>query len=254
MLSVKRLNLDSSWSIDFNSVNFIVDPWLIGSEIDGFKWLNEAWHIKDPVKIEDLPEFKFLMISQNYEDHCHIETLKKISDKKPIIATELAYKKILKQLPNREITLMQENKKTSFEKLEFISLRPDKILDPIYFAVVIINNKNEAIFYAPHGFALNNEQLDLINKYSVSLLITTFTEFEIPKIMGGKVNPGMDNVYELFNQIKPKNTINTHDEEKKTKGLVSALAKIKYADYDEIESNNSINFIRVDNYDKKIIR
>ena len=55
MLSVKRLNLDSSWSIDFNSVNFIVDPWLIGSEIDGFKWLNEAWHIKDPVKIEDLP-------------------------------------------------------------------------------------------------------------------------------------------------------------------------------------------------------
>ena len=94
MLSVKRLNLDSSWSIDFNSVNFIVDPWLIGSEIDGFKWLNEAWHIKDPVKIEDLPEFKFLMISQNYEDHCHIETLKKISDKKPIIATELAYKNI----------------------------------------------------------------------------------------------------------------------------------------------------------------
>ena len=70
----------------------------------------------------------------------------------------------------------------------------------------------------------------------------------------GKVNPGMDNVHELFNQIKPKNTINTHDEEKKTKGLVSALAKIKYADYDEIESNNSINFIRVDNYDKKIIR
>jgi len=35
MLSVKRLNLDSSWSIDFNSVNFIIDPWLIGSEIDG---------------------------------------------------------------------------------------------------------------------------------------------------------------------------------------------------------------------------
>ena len=81
MLSVKRLNLDSSWSINFNSVNFIVDPWLVGSEIDGFKWLNEAWHIKDPVKIEDLPEFKFLMISQNYEDHCHIATvLKKTID------------------------------------------------------------------------------------------------------------------------------------------------------------------------------
>jgi hypothetical protein len=34
---------------------------------------------------------------------------------------------------------------------------------------------------------------------------------------------------------------------------VSALAKIKYANYDEIESNNSINFIRIDNYDKRVI-
>ncbi|GIS31609.1 MAG: hypothetical protein Ct9H90mP3_4050 [Flammeovirgaceae bacterium] len=55
-------------------------------------------------------------------------------------------------------------------------------------------------------------------------------------------------------KLTQKNTINTHDGEKKTKGLVSALAKIKYADYDEIESNNSINFFRVDNYDKKIIK
>ena len=72
--------------------------------------------------------------------------------------------------------------------------------------------------------------------------------------MGGKVNPGMENVYELYKQIKPKNTINTHDEEKKAKGLVSSLAKVKYADYDKIESNNSINFIKIDNYDKKVIK
>jgi hypothetical protein len=63
----------------------------------------------------------------------------------------------------------------------------------------------------------------------------------------------MENVHELYNQINPENTINTHDEEKKAKGLVSSLAKIKYADYDKIESNNSINFIRIDNYTKKII-
>ena len=48
--------------------------------------------------------------------------------------------------------------------------------------------------------------------------------------MGGDVNPGMDNVYELYDQLSPRNTINTHDEEKKAKGLVSALAKIEYAD------------------------
>ena len=71
--------------------------------------------------------------------------------------------------------------------------------------------------------------------------------------MGGDVNPGMENVYELYKQLSPKKTINTHDEEKKAKGLVSALAKIKYADYDKIESNNDINFIRIDNYKKTTI-
>ena len=53
MLSIKRLNLDSSWYVEYGKSNFIVDPWLIGSEIDGFKWLNEQWHIKEPVKISD---------------------------------------------------------------------------------------------------------------------------------------------------------------------------------------------------------
>ena len=253
MLSVKRLNLDSSWHIKFDSGNFIIDPWLIGSEIDGFKWLNQQWHIKEPVKVENLPSFDFILISQNYEDHCHINTLKKISDEKPILATEKAFKKLRKEFPQRKVTLLDDNKEVKYNDLTFITFRPDKILDPIYYAVIIINKNNEAIFYAPHGFVLNDSQLSMIKKFSVSLLITTFTEFEIPKIMGGKVNPGMENVYELYRQIEPMNTIKTHDEEKKAKGLVSSLAKIKYADYNAIEENNSINFIRIDNYKTKVI-
>ena len=35
MLSIKRLNLDSSWHIEYGKNSFVVDPWLIGSEIDG---------------------------------------------------------------------------------------------------------------------------------------------------------------------------------------------------------------------------
>ena len=65
MLSVKRLNLDSSWHISYNQTDFIVDPWLIGSEIDGFKWLNEQWHTKEPVKITELPDYNFILISQS---------------------------------------------------------------------------------------------------------------------------------------------------------------------------------------------
>ena len=254
MLSVKRLNLDSSWHIEFEEEKFIIDPWLIGSEIDGSKWLNQQWHIKEPVKVKNIPNFNFLLISQNYEDHCHLRTLEEIPETKPIIATEKAYKKLKNKFPSRSITHLEDNKITKFGNLSFLSFRPNKLLDPIYYSVAIINSKNEAIFYAPHGFVLNKKQLKIINDFSIKLLITTFTEFEIPKIMGGKVNPGMENVYELYSQIKPENTINTHDEEKIAKGLVSSLAKIKYADFDKIESENLINFIRIDNYDKKTIR
>jgi len=253
MLSVKRLNLDSSWHISYNNSDFLIDPWLIGSEVDGFKWLNEQWHIKEPVQISELPNYNFILLSQNYEDHCHLKTLKKLPEDKTLIATEKAYKKLKNEFPKRKIILIEDNKAISHGDLTFISLRPDKILDPVYYSVVIINSEKEAIFYAPHGFTLNEKQLELFNQNKTKLLITTFTEFEIPKIMGGKVNPGMENVHELYNQINPENTINTHDEEKKAKGLVSSLAKIKYADYDKIESNNSINFIRIDNYTKKII-
>ena len=110
MLSVKRLNLDSSWHIKFDSGNFIIDPGLIGAEIDGFKWLNQQWHIKEPVKVENLPSYDFILISQNYEDHCHINTLKKISDEKPILATEKAFKKLRKEFPQRKVTLLDDNK------------------------------------------------------------------------------------------------------------------------------------------------
>ena len=94
MLSVKRLNLDSSWHIEFEEEKFIIDPWLIGSEIDGSKWLNQQWHIKEPVKVKDIPNYNFLLISQNYEDHCHLRTLEEVPEKKPIIATGKAYKKL----------------------------------------------------------------------------------------------------------------------------------------------------------------
>ena len=248
MIKIKRLNLDSSWHIKFNKLNFVLDPWLIGSEIDGFKWLNEQWHIKPPVAIDDIPNYDSIIISQNYEDHCHIETLKRLPNDKSILATEKAYNKLKKQFPDREIIRIDTKNKMEKNKIKFISIKPPKIMDPIYFALLIYDQDNNGIFYAPHGFTLDENQKELVNKFKIKLMITTFTEFKLPKIMGGYVNPGMSNVYELYNQISPKYIINTHDEKKKAKGLVSLLAKIKYPDLESIENIKDFNFINIDNY------
>ena len=79
-------------------------------------------------------------------------------------------------------------------------------------------------------------------------MITTFTEFKLPKMMGGYVNPGIENAFELYKQISPEYVINTHDEKKKAKGLVSLLAKIKYPDLKSFEKMKDFNFINVDHY------
>ena len=62
MIKLKRLNLDSSWHIHFNRLKFILDPWLIGSEIDGFKWLNQQWHSNKSVLIKDIPDYDLSLI------------------------------------------------------------------------------------------------------------------------------------------------------------------------------------------------
>lgn len=248
MIKLKRLNLDSSWHIHFNRLKFILDPWLIGSEIDGFKWLNQQWHSNKSVLIKDIPDYDLIIISQNYEDHCHIETLKNLPKEKPIFATEKAYNKLGKKFEKREIIIIDTKKEIGKNNINFLSIKPPKIMDPIYFALLIYDDSKNAIFYAPHGFTLDKNQKNLINKFKVKLMITTFTEFKLPEIMGGYVNPGIENVFQLYKQISPEYVINTHDEKKKAKGLVSLLAKIKYPDLKSFEKMKDFNFINVDHY------
>jgi len=250
MISLKRLNLDSSWFLEWEGNRFIIDPWLVGSEIDGFSWLNEQWHIKEPIQMDALPSYDYILLSQSYEDHCHINTLAEMEAIKPILATPKAFNRIQKKFPSREHKQIPDYKQSPLKlnRLKIWHLHPGGKIDPIFFAVIITNESNQAIFYCPHGFSLNEMQEAFIKQFEIELFITTFTEFKLPAIMGGKVNPGMQNVIDLLNVLKPKHTINTHDEEKTVKGLVSRLAKVNYPDYAAYKKINNINFVPLNDY------
>ena len=45
-------------------------------------------------------------------------------------------------------------------------------MDPIYFALLIYDQENNGIFYAPHGFTLDENQKKLVNKFKIKLMIT----------------------------------------------------------------------------------
>ncbi len=246
--------MDTSWWISWGGTSFIVDPWLIGSEIDGGTWFNEQWHVTEPVAIKDIPEYDFILITQSYNDHCHKETIAALENKSHIKATSKAYYKTrkwglaenLEELPD-----FSAYKKDSNE-LGYYSLHPGNRIDPVYYGVAIVNG-DEAIVLASHGFKLNNDQQSWLSKFNVRLLITSFSEIQLPGFMGGKVNPGMDNVHELFNTLKPQHIINTHDEQKTAKGLVMKIAKTKYADLDQLDRPLTSKFLRVEGYEKVTI-
>ncbi|MEQ9300022.1 MAG: MBL fold metallo-hydrolase [Cyclobacteriaceae bacterium] len=254
MIKIQRLNMDTSWWISWGGTSFIVDPWLIGSEIDGGSWFNEQWHVTEPVAINDIPVYDFILITQSYNDHCHQETIEALQNKRLIKATTKAYNKTRKWGLADQVEELPDfsSHASGSEQLGIYSLHPGKKIDPVYYGVVITLG-NEAIVIASHGFELNNEQQQWLSQFKVRLLITSFSEIQLPGFMGGKVNPGMDNVNQLFHQLKPEHIINTHDEQKTAKGLVMKLAKTKYVDLDQLAEPLSSKFLRIKAYEELTI-
>jgi hypothetical protein len=210
---------------------------LIESEVDGFSWFNEQWHTHDPVSIDALPAYNFILISQPYDDHCHIKTLQKL-DEVPIVITPRAVKRFRKYFPHREIQILKNIAKEgwlSVQHLEFGFMtyhnKPTSIYD-----ILLIKNDNEIIAYCPHGMIFTKDQLSLLKDFKVKLLITSFSSFRLPKLLGGAVNPGPENALELVDQLSPEKVIDAHDENKKAKGIVKKIAKTYYPTKEWIRS------------------
>lgn len=253
-MQIQRLNMDSSWWLQWQENQWLIDPWLIGSEVDGFRWLNEQWHATEPVALDRIPKADFILVSQSYEDHCHPQTLEKLDEKLPIIASPKAFRKLKKAFPKRniqEIPLLVKNEKPlTINNLHFFCLRPKKILDPIYYGVLMYDAENQAIFYAPHGFFPRPEEIQWLKNYTYKLLITTFSYFKIPEFMGGEVNPGLENARMLASLLQPQHILNTHDEAKIMKGLVAQLAQAIYPDLGKIQKEELDKLILSPDYQK----
>jgi len=231
MLTIQRLNMDNTWWLNWGNTSLLLDPWLTGSEIDGFSWFNEQWHNTPAVALDKLPAYDFVIVTQPYSDHCHAATLSQLNSGKPLWAVASALKRIRKEMPGREIFNIPASSEAwaNIGALKLARISPNRWIDPIYHAIVIANN-GEAIVYAPHGFMLNEAQAATISHLKIKLLITTFAEFTLPFFLGGLINPGKEKALKLMKQLNAEHVVNTHDEDKRAKGIVIKLAKRKYPD------------------------
>lgn len=252
-MEIQRLNMDNSWLIRWGGLSIMLDPWLVGSEVDGFRWFNEQWHVTDPVPLADIGRTDIVLVSQPYSDHCHSETMRLLLYDQ-LLAVKPAKKRLQRENPSlKDIIVIPDAtiEWLTIGSLQIGELIPDRWIDPIYHAI-IIREGTEAILYAPHGFVLNETQLAAVRGLHFKLMITTFTYFKIPAILGGIVNPGMEAVKKLAAQTKPDHIVNTHDEQKKGKGLIVKIAEAVYTDTLDL-SRQDKRIIHLDSYDKVTI-
>lgn len=225
--------MDNSWLLTMDACRLLIDPWLMGVEVDFFPWFNTQWHKTPPVAIDQVPEYDAVLITQKYPDHFHQETLKKLSPKK-IIAPKSIEKKLRQLLPSSEIIgLDKKNSLTELLGVKIQFLSTSRKIDPIYDAF-LLDNGQESVFLATHGFSPSPEQTELISEASpCALLVNPFNHYELPVFLGGVVAPGLEGVEKLCTLLNPKKVVATHDEDKHAKGLVSKFAKITPAGPEE---------------------
>ena len=246
MLTLRRLNMDSSWALSWAGTTILIDPWLIGSEVDGFSWFNEQWHVTSPVLVDSIGEYQAILISQAYSDHCHQQTLKELQTV-PFFATPSASRRLKREMRGREINILPEltsGKWLDQGVLQLAYLNLGRMLDPIYNGIVI-RHKDEVVVYFPHGFTLSTNQMKALQAYKTLLLITSFSSFKLPVFLGGVSNPGAANALSLVEALNPRKVVHTHDENKHAKGLVTKLAKVAYPDPLQLEASMGGRFVYV---------
>lgn len=253
MLTLRRLNMDTSWSLDWAGTNMLIDPWLVGSEVDGFSWFNEQWHATAPVPIAEIGPYDFIVISQAYSDHCHENTLAALKEVH-VLTVPSAKRRVQRALPERVVHVLPELTSGRWHEqgpLRLAYLDPGKKIDPIYNGIVIRHDQ-QCVVYFPHGFFLKPMQLEALKSLDISVLITSFSHFKLPFFLGGAVNPGQDNAMELVRQLNPAKVVHTHDENKHAKGLVKKIARVEYPTPESLVQSMAGRFI-YQQYDPLII-
>ncbi|AEE49429.1 MBL fold metallo-hydrolase [Haliscomenobacter hydrossis] len=250
MITLQRLNHDTSWKITINGCRLLLDPWLVGTEIDGVSWFNEQWHRIPPVDVKGIGEVDYIVISQPFSDHCHEETIQALPLDLPIATVATARKRLEKTFGQSRQYLDIPTAKDGF--LEIAGLRlaqfnTPSLLDQVHNALLILSPTGENIFYAPHGFVPNARQISFLQPFPIHVLITTVSEYHLPFFLGGTVNLGMRAMQKLAKILQPKYIISTHDEQKHAKGLVPRIARTFYPSAAAVQEKQE-NFVAVEGY------
>ena len=246
MLKLQRLNMDSSWKLTSGKYSILIDPWLVGSEIDGFSWFNEQWHVSKPIGPDQVMDYKAIIITQPFSDHCHEETLSLLQPV-PIFNAPNALKRLRKSIDSNRLNSIAQNLNEWTTVGPFrLNVLPAPRQLKASFNGLLIAVQESIVVYLPHGYELTDPQIDCIANFPKKILITSFSTFRLPFFLGGTVNPGLQKSKALAERIQADLIFQTHDEDKEASGLVKKIAKTFYPDKQQLKKVLHERFICLD--------
>lgn len=241
-MRLRRLDLDATWLLADGGSGLLVDPWLVGSEVDGFGWFNEQWHATPAVSPGAVDGYDAIVVTQGYTDHCHRATLEALREV-PILATPRAEARLRRELPGRAVERLPrivDGSPARVGPLAIAFLDPGRRMDPVYYALWV-QGPGGTVLLAPHGFRPTDAQRAAMGP--VDGLITCCSTFRLPAWLGGEVSPGLDAAAALADAVGARVVLATHDEDKPARGIVKRLARTRYPDEAAIRARLGHRFV-----------
>ena len=212
-IRVVKLNEDSSWMWESDSLSILVDPWFTASQIDLAPWFSEQFHLKPQPLISEIKKPHYIFISHPFTDHCNKETLLQFDPTIPIIAETNTLTKIKRWNYFKNLININDFKKVKIERINKKSL-----FDLVHNAF-LISFENKKLVYAPHGFKSLNKHI------TADVLITSCSTYHLPWYLGGTINLGINKALSMAELLSTSIILSTHDEQKIGKGIVEKIAK-----------------------------
>ncbi|XAR65398.1 hypothetical protein NMG60_11009517 [Bertholletia excelsa] len=179
----------NSWLWDVGGVKILVDPILVGNLDFGIPWLYDAAKkVLKNFQLTDLPEVDCLLITQSLDDHCHLKTLKPLSQKMPnlkVIATPNA-KSLLDPLFSN-VTYLEPGQSSEIQASNGLQTKvqatPGPVLGPPWQrpenGYIVTSPQGQPLYYEPHCVykkdLLEKERADIVITPVIKQLLPNFT-------------------------------------------------------------------------------
>ncbi|XP_054824945.1 uncharacterized protein LOC129322651 [Prosopis cineraria] len=219
----------NSWVWNVGGVNILVDPILVGNLDFGIPWLYDAAKkVLKKFQLSDLPEINYLLITQSLDDHCHLKTLKPLSEKSPnlsVIATPNA-KELLNPLFNN-VTYLEPGQTSDIEASNGSRIRVKATAGPVLGPpwqqpengyIVESPQGQLTLYYEPH--CVYNQSF--IEKERADIVITPVIKQLLPKFT---LVSGQEDAVKLAKLLQAKFIVPMKNGDLDSKGLLSSLVR-----------------------------